>query len=369
MTGRRALPRALPRALVAGLTLLAVAACDNASTTQDKTPQPRAVVVQKVAYEALTADRSFVGTVRPRIESDLGFRVGGKVAERRVQNGERVRAGQVLALLDTVDLKLQSEQAEAELTAARASLVQAEAEDRRIAQLRKDGWSTQSVADKQRAVVEEARGRLTRSERTVSLAVNALAYAALQADADGVVTATLVEPGQVVAQGAPAIRIARLDAREALAAIPEVLVDQVKSSKATVSLWSEPGKVYAATLRELSASADPATRTYQARFTILDAPDSLEFGLTATVTLTAGASEKIARLPLSALFNQGTGASVYVVNPADGQLTLKPVDVAGYETRDVLVRGGVAEGEQVVTLGVQKLDPRQRVRIVPQQEK
>ena len=362
-------PSSLTKAAIAAAVMISLAACDKADPKQDQAPQLRAVVTQAVAYEARTADRSFVGTVRPRVESDLGFRVGGKVAERRVQNGERVRAGQVLAVLDTVDLTLQREQAEAELSAARASLTQAEAEDRRIAQLRKDGWSTQSAAEKQRALMEEARGRLSRAERSVALAGNSLAYAALQADADGVVTATFVEPGQVVAQGAPAIRLARLDAREAVAAIPEVLVDHAKTAKAVVSLWSEPGKVYAATLRELSASADPATRTYQARFTILNAPENLEFGLTATVTLTANDGEKIARLPLSALFNQGTGASVYVVNPADGSLTLKPVDVAAYETRDVLVRGGVAAGEQVVVLGVQKLDLKQRVRIVPQQEK
>jgi multidrug efflux pump subunit AcrA (membrane-fusion protein) len=138
----------------------------------------------------------------------------------------------------------------------------------------------------------------------------------------------------------------------------------VKTAKAEVGLWSEPGKAYRAKLRELAPSADPATRTYQARFTILDASPTLEFGLTATVTLSDPDSEKVARLPLSALFNQGQGASVFVVDPGTGALSLKPVEVVAYESTDVVLRGGVAAGEMVVTLGVQKLDVAQRVRIV-----
>jgi RND family efflux transporter MFP subunit len=248
--------------------------------------------------------------------------------------------------------------------AAKASLVQAEAEDRRILLLRREGWSTASSAEKQRALVEEAKGRLNRAERAVSLGSNSFDYATLKADADGIITATLVEPGQVVAAGVAAIRLAKVDSREAVAAIPEQLIDRVKTAKAEVSLWSEPGRTFQAKLRELSPSADPTTRTYQARFTIIDSPPSLEFGLTATVTLSDPDSEKVARLPLSALFNQGQGPGVFVVDSATGKLTLKPVDVVAYEANDVILRKGVSAGEMVVTLGVQKLDVAQRVRIV-----
>jgi RND family efflux transporter MFP subunit len=233
-----------------------------------------------------------------------------------------------------------------------------------VTQLRKNGWSTASTEDKQRAVVEEAKGRLSRAERAVSLAANSLSYTTLYADTDGIVTATLIEPGQVLALGVPAVRLARNDSREAVAAIPEFLVDRVRTADATVTLWSEPGKTYAAKLRELSPSADPSTRTYLARFTIIDAPANLEFGLTATVTLADPDSERVVRLPLSALFNQGKGASVYTVDAQTGVLTLKPVDVLAYESNDVLLRKGVEAGDMVVTLGVQKLDVAQRVRIV-----
>ncbi|MCA0425378.1 MAG: efflux RND transporter periplasmic adaptor subunit [Proteobacteria bacterium] len=357
-------------ARVAALMLpLTLAGCGDDTAKATKPVEPRTVLTQTVHYQPMVAERTFVATVRPRIESDLGFRVGGKVAERLVQSGERVKTGQVLARLDTTDLALQREQASAELTAARASLDQAESENKRIQQLQDRGWSTISAAERQRALMEEARGRLNRAERAVSLAANSLDYAALKADGEGIITATLVEPGQVIAAGAPAVRLARIDTREAVAAIPEALVDRVRSSAATVSLWSEPGRTFKAKLRELSPSADAATRTYQARFTILDAPDTLEFGLTATVTLTDAAHATAARLPLSALFNQGKGPSLFVVDPSNGTLTLKPVEVAGYESRDVLIRSGVTEGEQVVVLGVQKIDVTQKVRPLPVKEK
>ncbi len=275
--------------------------------------QVRAVVAQPVAFEPRTANRSFVGTVRPRVESDLGFRIAGKVAERMVTTGDRVTAGQPLARLDAADLALQREQAEAEVAAARASLAQAEAEDRRIGALRREGWSTASAFDRQRAAVEEARARLNRSERALSLAANNLDYAVLRADADGVITATSVEPGQVVSPGLPAMRLARAGSHEAVVAIPEAMIERVRRADASVSLWSGQGRSFPASLRELSPSADAQTRTYLARFAMRDAPPGLEFGLTATVTISDRESEQVARLPLSAVYNDGQGPSLFVV--------------------------------------------------------
>ncbi len=359
--------RALSKLFVIAVLGAGLSACTESKGDQAQKPdQVRAVVAQTVTFESRTPTRTFVGTVRPRVESDFGFRVGGKVAERLVQVGQRVSAGQALARLDETDLNLQREQAEAELSAARASLGQAMAEDSRIASLRRDGWSTASAFDRQRAALEEARSRVNRAERSLSLAANNLAYATLRADADGVVTSTAVEPGQVVAQGQTAIRVARLDSREAVVAIPEALIDRARRAEASVGLWSEPNRRFRATLRELSPSADPATRTYQARFTIEEAPQELEFGLTATVTLSDREDGKIVRLPLSAIYNDGSGPSVFVVN-GDGSLSIRKVDVAAFEAREAIVRAGLSEGDHVVTLGVQKLDVAQRVRIVQPQ--
>ena len=216
------------------------------------------------------SERTFVATIRPRVESDLGFRVAGKVAKRLVSVGDAVKVGQALAALDATDLRLQREQAEAEVRAASAALQQAEAELRRILTLRGQGWSTTATLDRQQAVTEEVRGRVARAERALLLAENALSYATLTADIDGVITATQIEPGHVVDTDKVAIRIARLAEKEAVIAVPEAQVTAIRTGVASLSLWSNPDKRYQATLREFSPSADPATRTYLARFSIPD---------------------------------------------------------------------------------------------------
>jgi len=340
---------------------VALAGC-NDSVAQKAKPE-RPVLVATAHYEAETPERSFVGTIRPRIESDLGFRVAGKVAKRLVEVGQRVEVGQPLATLDEVDLKLQAEQAEAEQRAATGVLAQAAAAETRAKNLRVNGWTTDAQLDQAKAAADEARARLNRAERSVDLTRNSLSYATLEADARGVVTATLVEPGQVVAAGQTAIRVARLAEKEAVVAIPETLVERAKTGTATVTLWSDPNKKYAAKLREISPSADPVTRTYLAKFSLPDAGENVELGMTATLTLADPATERVARLPLSALFRQGGDPSLYVVDDK-GEVTLRPVKVKSYESNDVVITGGVEEGAKVVALGVQKIDPSQRVRVV-----
>lgn len=359
--------RILPLATL-GLLAMGLAACTDSNARSDAKAEdapPRAVRAEPVTFKPLVRERSFVGTVRPRVESDLGFRVAGKVSERLVQQGERVARGQPLARLDSADLALQMQQAAAELAAAEVNLSASLAQDKRTQDLRAAGWATQATLDTQLARTADARGRLDRAKRSLDLAANQLAYATLVADSDGVVTATLAEPGQVVAAGTPVVRLARSGEREAVVAIPEALIDDLRrSGAARVSLWSNADKSYPAVLRELAASADVATRTFQARFTIQDADDGVVIGMTATVTAGEPASARVARLPISALYSEGRGPSVFVVDVATGQLSLKPVTVAGYDGRDVLIAEGIAEGDKVVTLGVHKLDIAQRVRIV-----
>ena len=341
---------------------LALAACDP-MTAQPIAPV-RPVLVTPVHYQSQVSERSFVGTVRPRIESDLGFRVAGKVSKRLVEVGTRVEAGQALAVLDEVDLGLQAEQAAAELRAATGVLAQASAAETRAKDLRQKGWSTDAQLDQAKAAADEARARLNRAERSVELTKNSLSYATLAADAAGVVTATLIEPGQVVTAGQTAIRLARLAEKEVVVAIPETLLARAKSGEAQVSIWSNPDKRYVARLRELAPSADAATRTYLAKFSVPEAGDEVQLGMTATLTLSDSASDRVARLPLSALFNQGEGPSLYVADAKSGALTLKRVSVKSYERDDVLISDGVEEGENVVALGVQKLDSAQKVKVV-----
>jgi RND family efflux transporter MFP subunit len=351
--------------LLIGLTPAAMAivlAGCNGGVAQKAEPT-RPVLVATAHYEPETPERSFVGTIRPRIESDMGFRVPGKVDKRLVEVGQRIDVGQPLATLDEIDLKLQAEQAEAELSAATGALAQAAAAEIRSKELHAKGWTTDAQLDQAKAAADEARARLNRAERAVELTKNALSYATLVADARGVVTATLIEPGQVVAAGQTAIRVARLAEKEAVVAIPETLVENAKTGTATVTLWSDPDKKYAARLREISPSADPVSRTYLAKFSLPDAGDNVELGMTVTLTLADPATMRVARLPLSALFRQGGDPSFYVVDEK-GDVTLQPVKVRSYESNDVVISGGVPEGAKVVALGVQKIDPSQKVRVV-----
>src|ERR1700731_4462374 len=279
--------------LLAGVLLAAIAitlaGCND--KVAEKPNPSRPVLVARVHYESESPERSFVGTIRPRIETDMGFRVPGKIAKRLVEVGQTVDVGQPLATLDEVDLKLQAEQAEAEFRAATGVLAQAAAAETRAKDLRAKGWTTDAQLDQAKAAGDEARARLNRAERSVELTKNSLSYATLEADTRGVVTATLVEPGQVVASGQTAIRVARFAEKEAVVAIPDTLLGDRKDGVATVTLWSEPNKKYVAKLREVAPSADPATRTYLANFWLPDAGDNVSLGMTATLTLADPATE------------------------------------------------------------------------------
>jgi RND family efflux transporter MFP subunit len=352
--------RLLTGAMLA-LAVFALTGCNEKAA--EKAAPGRPVLVSTVHYEAETPERSFVGTIRPRIETDMGFRVPGKVAKRLVEVGQTVDVGQPLATLDEVDLKLQAEQSEAEYRAATGVLAQASASEQRAKDLRAKGWTTDAQMDTSRAAADEARARFYRAERSVELTKNSLSYATLVADTRGVVTATLIDAGQVVASGQTAIRVARFAEKEAVVAIPETLVGRAKDGAASVTLWSEANKKYVAKLREIAPAADPATRTYLAKFSLPGAGESVSLGMTATLTLSDPATERVAKLPLSALYSQGGNPSLYIVDDA-GDVTLKAVTVKAYESNSVVITGGVPEGAKVVALGVQKLDPAQKVRVV-----
>src|SRR5262245_7421287 len=305
-----------------------IAACqDQAQSADGKAARP--VQVQTVAYRPGDASREFVGVVRARYETDLGFRVAGKIVARPVNVGDRVRAGDVVARLDPQDLQLQMESARAELSAAMSAVAQTAADELRFCGLKERGYAAVAEYDRKKNAKDEAEGRLERAQRALDLAKNQLAYAELKADADGVITAAMAEPGQVVAIGQAVVRLAHRGEKEALVALPETWLDEARKSNATVRLWSDSKRKFTARLRELSPSADPATRTYAARFSIDDPTDAAALGMTAIVTLSFANEAEIAKLPLSAVINRGTGPSVYVVDNT-GALVLQPVTVASF---------------------------------------
>ena len=359
-------PRMSSTALRVPLLGLLAASALLAGCQANTAPAPKAerpVQVQRVAFASEDSARDFVGIVRARYESDLGFRVAGKITERLVNVGDRVHADDVIARVDPQDLKLQVESAEAELAAATSNLAQASAEFERSSALKARGFASNADFDRKQAVKDEAEGRLGRARRSLELARNQLAYADLKAGADGVITAIMAEPGQVVAVGQAVARLARRGEKEAIVALPETWLADARKATATVRLWSDRERVFKARLRELSPQAEPTTRTYAARFTILDADDAVALGMTATVTLVQPQETPVARVPLSAVLNRGKGPSVFIVDETD-TLALRPVTVASFTEQAALVTSGVRDGEQVVTLGVQKLEAGLKVRTV-----
>lgn len=327
------------------------------------TAAPRIVLVRPVKLEQVAQERRLPGTIRPRVETDIAFRVAGKVIRRLVDAGQIVQAGDVLAEMDRTDLQLQLRQAEADRAAALSARDTTRAELERVTTLRHSGWSTQADLDRQKSAAEEAAGRLARADNAVSLARNALDYTILRADASGVIITAMAEPGQVLGIGQAAFRLAHIDRLEAEVAVPETLLEAARAGVAEVSLWALPGASFPASLREVSPRADPATRTYAARFALPDNAPGVTWGMTATVTLRA-AGPRAVLLPLSAILDEGKGPTVFVLDPRDNTLSQRPVMVARFGTDAALVTGGLADGDMVVMLGVQKLVPGMPVRPV-----
>jgi RND family efflux transporter MFP subunit len=351
------------RALAALALLPVLAACQDQAISAVAKPE-RPVQVQRVALQSENTSREFVGVVRARYETDLGFRVAGKITERIVNVGDR--AGDVIARLDPQDLQLQVASAEAEIAAATSNFAQASSDEVRFTSLKARDYAAVADYERKKSAKDEADGRLERARRALELARNQLAYAELTANADGVITATLAEPGQVVALGQAVARLAQHGEMEAMVALPETWLGEARAMQASVRLWSGPERRFAAHLRELSPQADPLTRTYAARFTITNPDETVALGMTATVTLAHDGDATVARLPLSAVLNRGTGPSVYVIDKA-GALELRPVTVASFTADAALLTAGVNAGDRVVTLGVQKLEAGQKVRAIDEQ--
>jgi membrane fusion protein, multidrug efflux system len=318
----------------------------------------------EVTLTGAAETRSYTGTIKPRYESDLGFRVSGKIVERFINVGDRVTPGMTLAKLDSTDYRLTLESADAELRAAESSLAQAGADEKRYARLTQDGWVSAAGYDQKKAAADEARGRVERALRSLALAKNQLDYTNLRATESGIVTALPIEVGQVVGSGQLIARVARLDELEAVVSIPESRIDSDRNAISSVTLWAAPDHVYAAKLREVSPQADPATRTYQARYSILKSDDGVALGKTATVHLAQEGSGSQAKLPLAAVFKDEGQPSVWLIDESHGRLTKKNVQIGAWTETSAIVTGGLESGQKIVAAGVHKLDAGIPVRIV-----
>ena len=346
------------------LTALAspLAGCTSESAPYVAAPQP--VRAASVTFSAAADARSYTGTIKPRYESDLGFRVSGKIIERLVNIGDRIAPGMTLARLDASDYRLSLESAEAELNAARSSLKQTEADEKRYAALNEKKWVSDASYEQKKATADEARGRVERATRALALAKNQVTYTDLVATEAGVITALPVEAGQVVSAGQLIARVARLDELEAVVSIPESRIDGERNAAATVTLWAGGDRDYAAKLREISPQADPATRTYQARYSLLKPDAAITLGKTATVHLASQGAGERAKLPLAAVFRDQGQPSVWLIDEAHGRLVKKSVEISAWTETSAIISGGLTAGQKIVAAGVHKLDAGIPVRIV-----
>ena len=321
---------------------------------------PRPVRVQTVALVQVRPVLTVSGTVQARTQADLAFRVGGKVTSRPVEVGDHVRAGQPLAQLDPADLQFSKEAAEAALEGAEADAANAQADLKRYDKLgRSSPAYLPSEFDKRTAAMRMANARVIQAVRQAALARDQRVYGALAADADGIVTALPVQVGQVVSSGQTVATVAHTAEIEVVADVPENRLAELRASPdAVIRLWALPEAVLHGRVREVGALADAASRTFAVKVTVLDAPkDLIALGMTAAVSIGA-AGPALAVLPASALTDQDGKPAVWVLDPAAHRAGLRPVEVAGYGgDGSLLIRAGLAGGEQVVTAGVQQIDP------------
>lgn len=354
--------RIKPATLAVCLLPLALVACGDNSATDDPRTQPPLVRAINVGA-ANAAYRSFTGVVVARTQSDLGFRVQGKILERLVDAGETVKRGQPLMRLDPVDLSLQAQAQQQTVMAARARARQASQDEARYRGLVAAGAVSASAYDQIKAAADTARADLSAAQAQSDVAQNARSYAVLVADADGVVMDTLAEPGQVVSAGQPVVRLARAGQREALVQLPGTL-RPAPQSEAEATLYGDKNQSVNARLRVLSDAADPLTRTFEARYVLEGALASAPLGSTVTLRIADGnAAHRLMQVPLSALFDPGKGPGVWMISGQPARVTWRAVRVEGLSDDMANVTSGIGAGDKVVALGAHLLHDGETVRV------
>ena len=351
--------------LMSGATLCAVVLSLSACSKPAVTEEPvRAVKVMTVGTEAMQSGSEYAGEVRARVESRLGFRVGGKIVRRQAELGQRVKVGDVLAQLDAQDLKLASEAARAQLNAASTNRDLAAADFKRFKDLRDQNFISAAELERREASLKAAQAQVDQAQAQFSGQGNQAAYAALVADTAGVVTAVEAEVGQVVGAGTPVVRIAQDGPRDVVFSVPEDKILKIKiGSEVSIRTWANP-TVFKGSVREVAASADPVTRTFSVKVT-MQAKEALPLGVTVSVTPQSldRSGPAVIKLPTSAFHHDGKNAAVWVLDPAQMTVKLQPVVIATADGNDVVVSQGLQPGMKVVAAGVHVLSPGQKVTV------
>lgn len=324
-----------------------------------RTRPPLVRIAQAGAAQA--SGREFTGVVGARVQSDLGFRVGGKVIARLVDAGQTVRRGQPLMRIDASDYGLATQAAASAVDAARARATQTGAEEVRYRDLVSAGAVSASAYDQIKAAAAAARADLSAAQAQARVRRNDAGYTLLVADADGTVVETLAEPGQVVGVGQTVVRLARSGPREAVVALPET-VRPVLGAVAQARTYG--GLEGEARLRQLSDAADAATRTFEARFVLAGAPAAAPLGSTVTVRLDTPPQRAAMSVPLGAIYDRGRGPGIWIVaGQGKPRVSWRPVRLAAIGDETAVVSGGLRRGERFVSLGAHLLHQGEVVRI------
>jgi RND family efflux transporter MFP subunit len=352
----------IARAAACCVPLALLAACGQEAT---KTGEVRPVRTMVVDPKPIDDDRQAVGEIKARQESDLGFRISGKVISRAVEVGVSVKKGDLLARLDEQDYQNKLRSAEADVAAAAAVLAEAQGAEGRLRQLLSTGVTTRANYDAALKNLRSGEAKLDSAKAALALAKDQLGYSELHAEFDGIVTAIGAEPGQVVNIGQMIVRLAQPGDKDAVFAIAESAFrgrPESERPEIIVTLLSNPNISADGVAREISPVADPATRTYQVKVTLKNPPEQMRFGSSVMGRLNATTAPVVV-VPGSALFDKSGKPAVWVYQPATTSVALKPVAVARYETDRVVISEGLVKGDVVVTAGVNRLREGQKVRL------
>ncbi|KQU80829.1 MULTISPECIES: efflux RND transporter periplasmic adaptor subunit [unclassified Rhizobacter] len=360
--------KTLPAVSAVAAAALAAIALAGCSAPPAPAAVAKPVFVTTVTPTASGPTRAFTAVVHARVETELGFRTGGKVLERWVEVGDVVKAGQALASLDPGDYRLAVDAAAAQVQAASIDAQQAASDEARMRRLLADGSVGSADHERQKARADAAAARLDQARRQLDLARNREGYATLVAPYAGVVTALRFERGQVVAEGQPVLSLARDGEREIVADLPEDWVGRARTLAAVATPWQDAKAPLRLVLRELSPLASVQGRTFRVRYAA--SPESraqvagLPLGSTMQLTLSGpGAGMAAATLPVTALVKASGSAGVWLLDAKGSGLTFQPVQVVGMDDASVQVTG-LAAGSRVVSVGAQKLDAGLKVRAV-----
>jgi RND family efflux transporter MFP subunit len=340
---------------------LAIAGCAEAPADPRVGPPLVRIATADAATETT---QDYTGIVSARVQSDLGFRVSGKIVERLVDAGQAVRRGQPLMRIDRTDLALATVAQAGVVDAARARALQAAADEKRYHDLVSAGAVSASAYDQAKAAADAAQAQLAAAQAQAGVARNEAGYSVLLADADGIVVETLGEPGQVVTAGQTVVRLARSGPREARISLPETLRPAI-GSKASATIFNAPGSG-TARLRQLSNAADPLTRTYEARYVLEGSAAAAPLGATVTIGLPLARTSTAMQVPLAAIYDDGKGPGVWVVAGTPPRVSWRPVQIVRIGEEAATVGGGLHPGERFVSLGAHLLHSGETVRVAAQ---